>query len=490
MIEPLATAAVALAFGLLLAFSVLFSRAMERLGVPIVLLFLVLGMLAGSEGIGRIPFEDYGLAFRLGTIALALILFDGGLNTPAGAIRQSWAPASLLATAGVVLTAGLTAAAARLLGMDWAHALLLGAVVSSTDAAAVFAVLRGSGLRLSRRIGTTLELESGVNDPMAVILTAAVTEFVLSGAAPSWRLAMLVPWQLVVGALLGVGVGLAGRALLRRIHLSAAGLYPALTLALALVCFGLTTLVGGSGFLAVYAAGVVLGHGRVPYRNGLVRVHDSMAWLSQIGMFLMLGLLVFPSELPAVAGRGLAIGVFMALVARPLAVLACLAPLGYRLRDSLFVGWVGLRGAVPIILATYPILRGVPGATDVFNTVFFIVVVNAILPGATIRRLTHRLGLDDRGAPDPAAVIEITSTRMLDGEVLPFYIDQSLAVCGLPIAKVQFPEGSSVVLVVRDGQPIPARGQTVLTPGDHVYVFCSERDRPYIQLLFGAPQDR
>jgi len=490
MTEPLATGAVVLVFGALLGVSVLFSRAVERLGVPIVLLFLVVGMLAGSEGIGRIEFENYGLAYRFGTLALVLILFDGGLNTPVGAIRQSWAPASMLATLGVVLTAGLTACGARLLGMSWVHALLLGAIVSSTDAAAVFAVLRGSRLRLNRRVGTTLEIESGANDPMAVILTAAMTEVALTNQPPSWGMALQVPWQLASGAALGVGFGLLGRVLLHRISLSATGLYPVLTLALALVCYGVTTVIGGSGFLAVYAAGVMLGHGRVPYRSGLARVHDAVAWLCQITMFLVLGLLVFPSDLPGVAGRGLAIGLFMTLVARPLAVFACLAPLRYPVREKGYISWVGLRGAVPIILATYPVLRGVPGSVEVFNTVFFIVVLNAFVPGATIRAVTGRLGLSEGGAPEPAATIEMTSTKALDGEILPFYIDRTLAVCGVAIASVSFPEGCSVVLVVRAGQPIPARGNTVLTEGDHVYVFCRERDRPFIQLLFGGPQDR
>lgn len=488
MTEPLATGVFVLAVGVLLATSVLFSRAMERLGVPVVLLFLVLGMLGGSEGVGGIPFDDYGLAFRLGVVALALILFDGGLNTPVGAIRQSWAPASLLATVGVLLTAGLTAVAARLLGMDWPLALILGAVVSSTDAAAVFAVLRGSRLRLSRRVGTTLELESGVNDPMALILTAAVTELALRGGTVSWTLALLVPWQLAAGAAVGVGLGLLARLTLQRIALPASGLYPVLTLALALGCLGVGTLLNASGFLAVYAAGVTLGHGRIPYRNGLARVHDAMAWLSQIGMFLMLGLLVFPSQLASVAWEGMILGVFIAVFARPVAALVCLAPLRFPARETAYVGWVGLRGAVPIILATYPVLLGVPGAMQVFNTVFFIVVVNAFVPGATIRKVTHRLGLAEPGAPEPPAVLEINSTRLLDGDVLTVYIDRTLAVCGMPIARIPFPEGTSVLLIGRQGQPIAARGSTVLQEGDHVHLFCRSEDRPFVQLLFGRPQ--
>src|SRR6188508_2444567 len=308
--EPNATALLLTTCGLLLAVSVVFSRASQRAGVPIALLFLLIGIVAGSEGLGGIAFEDYRFAFRLGVIALALILFDGGLSTPVGAVRKVWAPAGLLATLGVVLISGLVAAAGRLLGLDWSEALLIGAVVSSTDAASVFSVLRGSGLHLKRRVGLTLEVESGINDPVAVMLTSALTaQLVRRGDAPIWELGLDVVVQMVVGAALGVAFGHGGRWLLRRVKLPGGGLYPALTLGLAFLAFGVPTILHGSGFLAVYIAALILGDGPLPYRAGLLRVHHALAWLGQVVMFLVLGLLVFPSRLFDVAGIGLLLAI-------------------------------------------------------------------------------------------------------------------------------------------------------------------------------------
>src|ERR687897_1740926 len=274
-LEPEATALLLATCGLLLGVSVVFSRASQRTGVPIALLFIVVGMLAGSEGLGRIEFDDYHFSFRVGVVALALILFDGGLNTPLGAVRKAAAPAGILATAGVGGTAVLVAAGAHLLGLAWPEALLIGAVVSSTDAAAVFAVLRGSGLQLKRRVGVTLEVESGINDPVAVILTTVLTGNLLTpGSASGLRIPLEILVQLVIGTAAGLAVGYGGRRLLSKLSLPTGGLYPVVTLALALFAFGAATLVHGSGFLAVYLAGLILGNGPLPYRTGLLRVHD------------------------------------------------------------------------------------------------------------------------------------------------------------------------------------------------------------------------
>jgi cell volume regulation protein A len=487
--EPFATALLLTIAGTLMAASVLFSRASHRIGVPIALLFLVVGMLAGSEGIGRIAFEDYGLAFRLGSLALALILFDGGLNTPLAALRRTWAPASLLATVGVVLTAAIIAVPAYLWGLAWPQALVLGAVVSSTDAASVFAVLRGSGLQLKRRVGTTLELESGLNDPVAVILTVTLTRNLLHpGETDALRIGLEILVQLVVGGALGVGVGLGGRELLRRFPLPTGGLYPALTLSFALLAYGLTTLLHGSGFLAVYLAGMVLGNGRLPYHAGLLRVHDALAWLAQIGMFLILGLLVFPSGLLEVAGPGLGLALLLAFLVRPVVVALCLAPFRYPPREVLYIGWVGLRGAVPIVLATYPVLVDAPGADRIFHIVFFIVVANALIPGGTVSWVTRRLGLQKAEPPAPQAVLAIESRLPLEGELMSFYIDEAVVVAGIPLEELDFPEGSSIALIVRGNRLIPPKGGTTLLPGDHVYVLTQEEDRPLMQLMFGRTE--
>ncbi len=490
MTEPFATAILLAALGALIAFSVIFSRTTERAGVPIVLLFLVIGMLGGSEGIGGFAFDDYGLAVRLGTIALVLILFDGGLNTTMASVRPVLWPSSILATLGVILTAALVAGFGWLVGLTLPVAVLLGAVVSSTDASAVFAVLRGGRLNLKPKIGRTIELESCINDPMAVILTFSAIGIIASDEPLGWRMLLSVPVQLGVGAAVGAAVGWLGCVLLRRVRLTTAGLIPPLTLALAFLSFGAATLGSGSGFLAVFMTGLMLGnYGVLPYRHALTRVHDAFAWLAQIGMFLMLGLLVYPSRLLEVAWIGLAIGLFVAIVARPAVVFACLWPFDYSRKEIAFTGWVGLRAAVPIILATFPLLADVDGAYRLFNIVFFVVVVSSIIPGTTLRPVTRWLKMDVPAHPTPPAALEINSAQHLEGEIISFYIEPSLAVSGAMLREIDFPAGSAVILLVRGTQLLAARGSTRLENGDHVYVFCRREDRPLIELLFGGPED-
>lgn len=483
--EPQKTALFLAVFGLLMAFCVVSSRALDRAGVPVVLVFLVLGMLGGSEGIGGIEFDNYEAAFQMGTVALVLILFDGGFNTTVGAIRRSAGPAGVLATVGVVGTAGVLALLGRGLGLSWPEALLIGAIVSSTDAAAVFAVLRGGSIRVKSSVRSTLEVESCVNDPMAVILTVAMVEMVRTGSGDWWGLATQVPLQLAVGSAVGVGVGLGARWVMSRARFTTGALYPVLTLGCAFIAFGAATLAWGSGFLAVFAAGLVLGNGPVPYRAGLARVHDAVAWLAQVSMFLMLGLLVFPSQLIPVAGVGLLLGLGLAVVARPVVVALCLAPFGRPAREIAYVSWVGIRGAVPIILATFPVMAEIPGGERIFHIVFFVVVVSALVPGASIVPLTRRLGLDEPEPAAPTAALELNSLRPMQGEIVVYRIEPSVAACGLALSQVPFPERAGAVLVVRGEEVMAARGRTVLRAGDHVYVFCKPEDEGRIGLLLG-----
>jgi cell volume regulation protein A len=489
--EPVATALLITTFGALMAVSIVLSRASARIGLPVVLIFLTIGMIAGSDLVGGIRFDDHHYAFRLGTAALALILFDGGLNTPLVALRQYGAPAAALATIGVVGTAALTAVAAALfLGFSWPAAMLLGAVISSTDAATVFAVLRASGISLKRRVGVTLEVEAGLNDPMAVVLTVILTRNLARGGGTlgSWILVEIAR-EIVVGLAIGMVIGYAARTLVPRARLPATGLYPALSIAVAFLAYGVPTLMHGSGFLAVYVAGVVFGSGTIPYRVGVIRVHDAAAWLSQIAMFLMLGLLIDPATLPSVAAPGLAIALFVAFVARPIVVALSLAPFRYPPRDIIYVGWVGLRGAVPIILALYPVLAGVPGATLIFQIVFFVVVVNAILPGLTVPWVTRRFGLESADPPSPPAVLEIESLQPLSGELQSFYIDELLAVAGNTVGDLPFPDGAAATLIVRGQELVAPLSNTILQPGDHVYVLSRQEDRGFIQLMFGRPEE-
>jgi potassium/hydrogen antiporter len=288
----------------------------------------------------------------------------------------------------------------------------------------------------------------------------------------------------------GVAAGVAGRELMTRVRLPAGGLYPALTLSLALFTYGTATILKGSGFLAVYIAGLVLGNATLPFRSGLIRLHDALAWLSQIGMFLMLGLLVFPTRLAEVSEIGLLLALFLAVVARPVVVAACIAFFGYPPRELAYIGWVGLRGAVPIILATYPVLQGAPGAERVFDIVFFVVVVSAIIPGATVPWVTKRLAVESPEPPAPAAILEIEAFQPLRGELLSYYVDDELAVCGAALRDVPMPEGAVIALIVRGNDLVPPKGRTVFQVGDHVYVLAQPGVRPFVELLFGRPEER
>lgn len=487
--EPSTTALFLLVFGSLILFSVVLWRNMTRLGIPVVLLFLGLGILGGSEGLGRIEFSDYEFAFRLGTIALVLILFDGGFNTSLTTVRQSFAPAGALATIGVVLTAALVAVFANAFGLGWGESFLIGAIVSSTDAAAVFSVLRGSGIRLKERVRGTLELESCVNDPMAVILTMAVIQILAYPATHWWEVLIFVPIQLVVGILVGGIIGAVGRYFLEHLKLSMGGLYPVYTLSIAAVSFGLTTLVEGSGFLAVFVSGFVLGNGHIPYRQGLARVHDAIAWLCQISLFLMLGLLVFPSQLMEVGKIGLLIAIALTFIARPLAAWVCLLPFRFTWRESAFISWVGLRGAVPIVLATFPVFAKVPEAEQIFHIVFFIVVLSSIIPGTTILGLSKRWRLLERPRPQPSTALEVNSIARLHGEIRHYLIDPSVYACNLTLAEISLPAGAGIILISRGDQMVAARGATKILAGDHVYVFCDTESRAAIEELFSPQGD-
>jgi potassium/hydrogen antiporter len=493
--EPGATALLLATLGLLLLLSIAFSRATARVPVPLAFVFVLVGILAGSEGIGGIAFTDYGAAFRLGTMALALILFDGGLNTPMSAVRKAGAAAGVLATVGVVATAALMAVVAHALAFPWPYALLLGAVVSSTDAAAVFGVLKGSGIRLKHRVGRTLELESGLNDPMAVILTMLLTERLTTGgdAPGGWGLApwllLKVAFELAIGGGVGWLIGWGGRHALARLGLLPGGLLPVLSLSVAFLGFGVPTLLHGSGFLGVYVAGIALGNGDLPYRGGLLRVHDALAWLAQVAMFIVLGLLVFPSRLLDVALPGAGLALVLVIVVRPAVTALLLLPFRFPWRESLYTGWVGLRGAVPVVLATMPVLAGVPGAERLFDVVFFIVVVNAFVPGATVPWVTRKLRVESDEPPTPRAMLAIESATPLDGDILSFHVDAALAVSGVPLSELPFPDGAAVMLILRGRQLVAARGATTLDPGDHVYVFARREDRGEILLMFGRPEE-
>ncbi|MDW8327836.1 MAG: potassium/proton antiporter [Anaerolineales bacterium] len=449
--------------------SILASKVSRLLGVPALLLFIVIGMVAGSDGPGGIYFDDARLAQALGVTALALILFSGGLDTQWAPVRPVWRSGLSLATLGVVVTALLVGAFADLaFGFSWLEGLLLGAIVSSTDAAAVFSVLRSRSVRLSGSLEPLLEFESGSNDPMAVFLTLGMIQLLLN---PAQSLLSLIPFfiqQMGLGALLGLAAGRLSVIVLNRIKLEAQGLYPVLSLTLALLTYGLTASLGGNGFLAVYLAGLILGNSDFIHKRSLTHFHDGLAWLMQIVMFLTLGLLVFPSRLPAVIGPGLGLAAFLILVARPASVVLALALSKLDWREKTMVAWVGLRGAAPIILATFPLLAGIPKSELIFNLVFFIVLVSVLLQGTTIPLVAGWLGVGKPAVQPAGAPLELTSVAGPESRLVELTVAPGTAAVNRQIVELGLPPGALIVMVCKGEQNIIPTGALVLEAGDRV----------------------
>ncbi|WP_027882305.1 potassium/proton antiporter [Meiothermus rufus] len=389
--------------GILLLLSVLASRLGGRLGVPGLLLFLGIGMLAGSDGPGGIWFDNYALAQLVGTVALVFILFSGGLFTRWSTVRPILGPGLSLATLGVLLTMLLTGAFARwVLNLGWLEALLLGAIVSSTDASAVFSVLRERAVRLRRPLRPLLEFESGTNDPMAIFLTMGLVLLLTRPEVPLWQILPLFVQQMGLGLLLGLLLGLGSAWLLRRVRLGYAGLYAVFSVAIALLVFSIPAVLGGSGFLAAYVAGLVVGQSDFPHKSTLFSFHEGLGWLMEIGMFLILGLLVFPSQLPGVAPAATLLALLLMLVARPMAVWLSLIGTRFNRGEKAFIAWVGLRGAIPIVLATFPLLAGLESAQLLFNVTFFVVLLSVLVQGTTLPLAARLFGVEAKAEEHPA----------------------------------------------------------------------------------------
>ncbi len=393
--------------GILLFAGVVTSKLSDWVGIPTLLVFLVIGMLAGDEGIGRISFDSPQVAQATGTVALLIILFAGGLDTQWSSVRSVLAPGLALSTLGVLITTLSMGAFAWFMlgtystfdigeaGLSWSEALLLAAIVSSTDAAAVFSVFRTSAVKPTARIRHLLEFESGSNDPVAVLMTMAILGVMASNQASLTSVGLNLVVELVAGALTGFAMGWCGTWVVNRLHLSASGLHPILVLSIGLMTFGFSNLIGGNGFLAIYVCGVTLGNRIVRHHDGVLRFHDALSWLAQLGMFIVLGLLVVPSRLISVAGVAVALALFLMLVARPLSVMACLLPFRTPRREIAYVSWVGLRGSVPIVLATFPMSYGIPGAEEVFDVIFFIVLASVLIQGLTLVPCARWLGVTE-----------------------------------------------------------------------------------------------
>ncbi len=476
---------IVLAGGLLLV-AIISSTLSARVGVPGLILFMGVGMLAGEDGPGGILFDQYPLAHAIGTLALVLILFDGGLQTSWGSFRLAWRPAIALSTVGVIVTSAITGvAAAWVLDIPILLGLLLGSIVGSTDAAAVFAALRGRALHLKQRIAATLEIESGSNDPMAVLLTLGLVSILIGEMELGWGLAGFFLQQTLLGAVGGVAVGWLGQQLLNRVELSAAGLYPVLTVAIALLAYGIPAFVGGSGFLGVYLAGLVLGNSKIVFKRGIFMAHDGGAWMAQISMFIMLGLLATPSRLADVAVEGVAIAGVLVFVARPVAVALALLPFRFNWREVLFIAWAGLKGAIPIILAIYPLLLGVEGAMLLFNVVFFVVLVSALTQGWSLPTVARWFDVREVGRPTPPVTLEISSLKHIDGDIVEYAVDERAWVAGHMVRDLALPETAVIAMISRGQDIVPPRGTTPIRPGDHVFVVLKPPARQLVDRMFG-----
>jgi cell volume regulation protein A len=463
-----------LSIAVLLLLSVIASKTSYKLGVPALLLFLFIGMLAGSEGIGGIEFDDAQAAQILGIIALAYILFAGGLDTRWRSIRPVLGAGAALASIGVILTALVVGLAAFwLFEFSLLEALLLGAIVSSTDAAAVFSVLHSKALRLRGRLKPLLELESASNDPMAVLLTIGLIDLLMQPDTAAFNLVFFFALQVLVGGAIGVGVGRSLVFVLNRLHLEYQGLYPVVTLSAVLLTYGLTAALGGSGFLAVYLAGLVMEKYDFIHKRSLTRFHDGVAWLMQIAMFLALGLLLFPSQLLPVAAMSLVLSLVLIFVARPLAVFLTLLFSRMPLNEKGFVSWVGLKGAVPIVLATFPLLEGVPQADLIFNIVFFVVLTSVLFQGTTIPLVARLLRVEEQPqpaipTPEPDLAWEPPSVSTPVSKQQEIHLPANTPVAGKQIVNIGFPSNALIITLQRDDRTMVPTGSTTLLPGDRL----------------------
>ena len=471
-----------LIIGALLAAALAASLVAGRVRLPGLVLFLGLGMVIGSDGLGLIEFEDFPLAETIGVIALALILFEGGLTAGWGEIRPVLRPAIGLALPGTLVTAGVAGLAASwLFGFSTLEGLLVGAIVSSTDGAAVFALLRGSGLR--RRLERTLEGEAGFNDPIAVLLVLGFIEWIMHPGYGVVDMLGLFARQLGLGLVAGITIGWLATKAFESMQLSSPGLYPVASLAAAALAFGAADTLGGSGFLAIYLAGLALGSANIPAKRTVTAFHEGLAWVAQLTMFLTLGLLVFPGDLGEVAWRGTLLALVVVFVARPLATALATLGSGFSVREKGLLGWAGLRGAVPVVLATFPVIDDVPQSETFFNIVFFAVLLSTLLQGTTIDLVARRLGVMSDEPTRPASILEVGAVRELGADVIEHVIRTGDAAGGARLRDLGLPRDALVSLIVRGDEALLPRGSTRLEAGDRLLVLARREVADELALL-------
>lgn len=461
----------------LLLLSIIASKTTGKLGVPALVIFLAIGMLAGSDGIGGIHFDDSQLAQSLGVVALVSILFAGGLETKWESIKPVIWQGFTLSTLGVLLTAVLVGVFVTYISdFTLTEALLIGAIVSSTDAAAVFSILRSKSIGLKGNLRPLLELESGSNDPMAYFLTIGLTSVLVNEGETLLSLVPMFFQQMIIGAAAGIVIGKAMIWILNKINLDYDGLYLVLTLALSFFTFGITTYFSGNGFLAVYLSAIILGNSNFIHKKSIIRFYDGQAWLMQIVMFLTLGLLVFPKQMILFVGTGLAVALFLMFVARPVAVFICTVPFRMNYRERLMISWVGLRGAVPIVLATYPLIQGVEKSSIIFNIVFFIVLTSVILQGTTIPVVAKMLYLFKPVKFRASYPLDLELSDNFKNELFEVELNEDSRAIDKQIYELNFPRTSLIVLINRSGIYLTPSGTTTLKKGDKLLIMSDRKE--------------
>lgn len=462
---------------LLLFISIIAGKTSYRFGVPTLVLFLIIGMLAGSEGIGGIYFDDPQIAQFIGIVSLNFILFSGGLDTNWDSIKPILWQGITLSTIGVLLTAvSLGVFVWSITDFSIYEGLLLGAIVSSTDAAAVFSILRSKSLALKSRLRPTLELESGSNDPMAYVLTLAFLGLVVN---PDQKLLSVVPLffiQMGLGGLAGFLFGKVSKFVINKIKLDFEGLYPVLVISLMFITFSATDFIGGNGFLAVYLCAVYLGNQELIHKKAILKMFDGLAWLMQIVLFLTLGLLVFPSHVVPVIGIGLLVSLFLILIARPLGVFISLIPFKMKSRRRFYISWVGLRGAVPIVFATYPLLAGIEQADMIFNIVFFISLTSVLIQGTTLSKIAHWLHVALPEKAKPKSPVDIFLSEHAKTAMVEIEITKDGFAAGKKIVDLQFPKTAIIAMISRDDKFITPSGSTVIEANDILIVLSDSQE--------------
>ncbi|MGE5621327.1 MAG: potassium/proton antiporter [archaeon] len=470
---------------ILILISIAIAKFSHNLGIPTLLLFIGIGMLAGSDGIGGIEFDNAYLAQTIGIIALIFILFAGGLGTSWSSVRPVMWDSLSLSTIGVLLTAVIVGLLGYLvLGLSLLECILIGSIVSSTDAAAVFAVLNAKNVSLKNRLKPLLEFESGSNDPMAVFLTLGLIQLNLNPEASIFSLVKLFVLQMGLGAVLGLALGKAAVMLINYLKIPYQGVYSVFLLSSACLIYSLTALLQGSGFLAVYIAGIIIGNREFVHKKALVRFFDSMAWLSQISVFLILGLLVFPSRLPEVTMGGLLLSFILIFIARPVSVFTSMLFSKYGWKEKLFISWVGLRGAVPIVLATFPLMYGLPNSGFFFHLVFFIVLTSALLQGWTLNLAARLFKVDAPLINMPQSPIEFAETGGVNAEMIDFFIFEGSKNAGKSIVELGLPSDSLVVLINRSENYIVPSGGTIVERGDILLTLVSNENLEKVKGIF------